>query len=141
MFRSWLLISVPTPVCLSKSYSCKACPGKNVCMKRVDSDKKASVYWSAASNKDCLSSRGRTAAQLRFNRGFCSCIGLNKVSLVRVSWETRKCSFDALEGTIKVCFLGKHFCRHPDLADPAPRPRCALRLNALFMDSTSLNTN
>ena len=28
---SWLLASVPTPICLCKPFSCRACPGKRVC--------------------------------------------------------------------------------------------------------------
>ena len=62
------------------------------------------------------------------NRGFCSRIGLHRISLVRASGETfRRRVFDALEGTRDACLLGEQFCRRPVLPDPAPPPRRAPR--------------
>ena len=62
------------------------------------------------------------------NRGFCSSIGLHRISLVRASGETfRRRVFDALEGTREACPLGEQFCWHPVLPDPAPPPRRAPR--------------
>ena len=89
-----------------------------------------SVHWSAARNKERFSSRGYSAVQLRFNRGFCSSIGLHRISLVRASGETRKRVFDALEGTREACFMVEQFCWHPVLPDPAPPLRRALRPEA-----------
>ena len=49
------------------------------CMKRACRDKKASVHWSAAKEKERLSSRGQTADEPVVNRGFCSSIGLPNI--------------------------------------------------------------
>ena len=98
-------------------------------MKRVYGDKKASVHWSAARNKERFSSP-------RINRVSTGCqpvvlfssIGLHRISLVRASGETfRRRVFDALGGTRDACLLGELFCRRPVLPDPAPPPRRAPR--------------
>ena len=100
------------------------------CMKRVYKEKKATVHRSTARNKERFSSPGSTAVQTRFNRGFCYPIGLHRISLVRAAGDTRRRVFDALEGARDACFLGKQFCWHPVLPDPAPPPRRALRPDA-----------
>ena len=87
------------------------------CMKRVYRDKKASVI---------VQQPGRTSASRPVdepvvNRGFCSSIGLHRISLVRASGESlRRRIFDALEGTREARPQSEQFCWHPVLPDPAP---------------------
>ena len=54
--RSWLLTNGPTPMCLCKPFSCKACPGKrkprNALHEKAYRNTKASVHWS---NRDPIS--------------------------------------------------------------------------------------
>ena len=69
-----------------------------------------------------------TAGQPWVNRGFCSSVGLNRISLVRAPGKMfRRCIFGALEGTGAACLLGEQFCWHPVLPDPAQPPRRAPR--------------
>ena len=62
------------------------------------------------------------------NGGFCSSLGLHRISLVCASGETvRRCVFDALESARKVCSPGAQFCWRTVVLDPAPPPRRAPR--------------
>ena len=90
---------------------------------RVYRDKRASVYLSAARNKERFSSRGVTAYEPVVNRSLCSSIGLNRILFVRASGERFwRRVFDALGGTRDACFLGELFCRRPVLPGLARRP-------------------
>ena len=54
-------------------------------------------------------SRGQTACPTRVQRGFCSSIGLHRISLVRASEETfRTGVFNAFEVSRNGCLLGEH---------------------------------
>ena len=100
-------------------------------MKTVYRDKKASVHWSAAKNKERFSPRGLTARHPLVNREFVPTFGLHRILLVRAFGETfMQYFFDALEGTRVACFLGELFCRRPVLIDSIPSPRRALRPDA-----------
>ena len=62
----------------------------------------------------------------RFNRTFCSSIGLHRVSFVRASRNTpRSVFFDRLEGMGDGCLLGGPIRRRPILPRPAPPSRRA----------------
>ena len=67
--------------------------------------------------------RGSTAGQPRVNRGFCSSIGLHRISPVRAPGGSfRRRVFDALEGTREACLLAR---RTVLLASSPARPHPA----------------
>ena len=97
-------------------------------MKRVNSDKKASIQWSAARNKERPSSFRYTTDKLivncRSNGYRVSLFGLHGISLVRASEETfRTDALEALENKGNGCLLGELNHRRPVLPGPAS-PRC-----------------
>ena len=101
------------------------------CIQKVYGNKKASVHWSAARNKENFSFRCLTSRSSLVNRGFVSTFGLNKISLVRDSDGTFLQFVPyALKNTKDACFLVEHFCRRSVLTDPIPSPRCAFRIDA-----------
>ena len=113
------------------------------CMKRVYRDKKASVHWSAAKNKERFSSRGYTVYQPVVNRGFCSPVGLSRISLVRASGETfRTVVFDALGGrgtlgSCANCSVGVPSCSARPRRPAVRRPVASRPWYVRVLDSTS----
>ena len=105
------------------------------CMKRVYRNKKKHRSTGRQPGRKSASrlgdkpriNRGWTGYWPRVNRGFCSSIGLHRISLDFAYGKTfRRRVFDALEGSGDPCLLGKQFCWYPVLPDPRPAtPPCA----------------
>ena len=124
--RSWMLTSVPPPICFCKIFHARRVreqgPKKKGVGPLVSSREERALFVPRIS---CLS----TAYQPPVNQSLCSSNGLHGNFLVRASGEPfRWCVDNALERTGDACLLGKLFCRRPvlpGLALPpcrAPRP-------------------
>ena len=152
-FCSWLLTNVPSPICLCKPFSCKACPGKMTTpaqrqaaegldmsqSKKSRFPSRSLIPGHALHEKGLqrqigvgtlLSSQKRRALFVpRFNRTFCSSTGLHRISFVRAFEESfRRVVFGTLLGTRDRCPLGGPNRRRSFRPGPAwPRRRAVDR--------------
>ena len=96
-------------------------------MKRVYKDRKGVGPLASSQEQGALLVLLINGDEPRVKRGFCSFIGLNRISLVCASGMFKRRVFDALESTSEACLVDGHFCLHPVLPDPAPPLRHAPR--------------